>query len=96
MTLAVEEPDVTSISIAPGVVDTQMQQDIRNQHSSAMDENDAARFHSLHKEGDLLRPEYPGNVMARLALDPPKKLSGQFLRYVFENYHASDASSGLC
>ena len=79
MTIAVEEPDVTSLSIAPGVVDTQMQQELRDQHSSSMDKKDAARFHDLHKDGALLRPEQPGNVMARLILNPPKELSGSFL-----------------
>ena len=79
MTIAVEEPEVTSLSIAPGVVDTQMQQELRDQHSIAMDKKDAARFHDLHRDGALLKPEQPGNVMARLILNPPKELSGSFL-----------------
>ena len=75
-----EEPDVTSISIRPGVVDTQMQRDVREKHSKTMQEADNVKFHTLHKEGKLLKPEQPGHVMARLVLDAPKPLSGKFLR----------------
>lgn len=80
LTLGVEEPDVTTIAVRPGVVDTDMQQDIREKHSSGMQEKDVARFHQLHKDGNLLKPEQPGHVIAKLALDGPKELSGRFLR----------------
>jgi len=78
-TIAVEEPDVTVLSVAPGVVDTDMQRELRDVHSSLMDEKDAQKFLFLHKDGGLLKPEQPGNVMARLVLDPPRDLSGEFL-----------------
>ena len=78
-TIAVEEQDVTTLSIAPGVVNTDMQRELRDVHSSSMDEKDAKRFHDLHKEDKLLKPEQPGNVMARLVLNPPKELTGEFL-----------------
>ena len=81
-TIAVEEPDVTVLSIAPGVVDTEMQREIRDLHSNSMDKKDSAKFHTLHKEGGLLKPQQPGNVMAKLVLDSPKHLSGEFLRRV--------------
>ena len=81
LTLGAEEPDVTTISIRPGVVDTEMQRDIREVHSLSMQEKDVARFHQLHRDGSLLRPEQPGHVIAKLALDGPKELSGKFLRY---------------
>ena len=80
-TLAVEEKDVTTISIRPGVVDTDMQVSIRDTHSGYMDEKDAAKFHELKQTGGLLKPEQPGNVMAKLAVDAPKDLSGQFLSW---------------
>ncbi|MCJ1476984.1 hypothetical protein MMC13_005655 [Lambiella insularis] len=80
-TIGVEELDVTALSIAPGVVDTEMQRDLRDTHSSLMTEKEAAKFHSLFKNGDLLRPEQPGNVMARLILNPPKELSGEYLKW---------------
>ena len=82
LTLAAEEPSLTCLSIRPGVVDTQMQSDIRNVHSSLMDEKDVARFQTLHQEGQLLKPEQPGHVIARLALNASRQLSGRFLEYV--------------
>jgi len=86
-TIAAEEPDITALSIAPGVVDTEMQRELRDVHSSSMDEKDAKKFHDLHKEGGLLKAEQPGNVMARLILDPPKELSGEFLSWVRCSLH---------
>lgn len=79
-TLAVEQKDITTISVAPGVVDTDMQRDLREIHLPGMDEKDQIRFTTLHKEGKLLRPEQPGNVMARLVLNASQELSGQFIR----------------
>ncbi|KAK3203143.1 hypothetical protein GRF29_112g307935 [Pseudopithomyces chartarum] len=64
LTLAVEEPDVVTVSVRPGVVDTEMQRAIREQHGSAMSEKDRAKFKGLKEEGGLLRPEQPGNVIA--------------------------------
>ena len=78
-TLGVEEPDVTTISIRPGIVDTEMQRDVREVHVAALREQDAAKFLTLHKEGRLLKPEQPGHVMAKLVLQAPRGLSGQFL-----------------
>jgi len=53
-TLAAEEPDLTAVSIKPGVIDTQMQIDIRAKHKAAMGEGNE-RFQTLHREGKLLR-----------------------------------------
>lgn len=78
LTLSVEEPDITAVSIRPGIVDTAMQVTIRGAHE-VMDARDAAKFKSLHEEGKLLRPEQPGNVIARLAVGAEKELSGKFL-----------------
>ncbi|KAL8682825.1 MAG: hypothetical protein Q9186_001154 [Xanthomendoza sp. 1 TL-2023] len=79
LTLAAEEPSLTSISIRPGVVDTQMQIDIRDLHSALMDEKDVTKFQTLHRQGQLVKPEEPGHVIARLAVGASKQLSGQFL-----------------
>ncbi|KAK0841153.1 hypothetical protein LTS02_016935 [Friedmanniomyces endolithicus] len=78
MTIAAEEKEITTLSIRPGVVDTEMQREIRENHNAAMDEADAARFAELKKTGGLLKPEQPGHVMARLTLSPPHELSGKF------------------
>ncbi len=79
LTLSVEEPDVTSISVRPGVVDTEMQRDVREKHFETMQETDVAKFHTLHRDGKLLRPDQPGNVMAKLVLNGSNALSGKFL-----------------
>jgi NAD(P)-dependent dehydrogenase (short-subunit alcohol dehydrogenase family) len=81
MTLQVEEPTVTSISVRPGTVDTEMQREIREKHNSSMDHEDATKFANLKKDGKLLRPEQPGHVIARLVLDAPRELSGKFVSY---------------
>ncbi|KAL9067751.1 MAG: hypothetical protein Q9161_006660 [Pseudevernia consocians] len=77
--LAVEEPKVTSIAVRPGVVDTDMQRQLREVHSAVMAAKDNAKFLGLHQAGKLLRPDQPGHVMARMVLDPPKDLSGKYV-----------------
>ena len=77
--LAVEEPSITSIAVRPGVVDTDMQRQLREVHSAVMAEKDNEKFLGLHRTGKLLRPDQPGHVMARMVLDPPEKLSGQYI-----------------
>ncbi|KAF2738183.1 short chain dehydrogenase-like protein [Polyplosphaeria fusca] len=81
LTLSVEEPDVTTISVRPGVVDTEMQREIREIHRSAMSEKDVAKYVGLKKDGGLLKPEQPGHVIAKLAVSAPKELSGRFLNW---------------
>lgn len=79
MTLAVEEPEITTVAVRPGVVDTEMQVEVRS-HNKVMDAQDAEKFKTLHETGKILKPEQPGNVMARLVLDAEKELNGKFLR----------------
>ncbi len=56
-----------------------MQTDVRDVHSNAMDEKDNTKFRDLHDSGKLVKPEQPGHVIAKLAIDAPNKLSGKFL-----------------
>lgn len=80
LALAQEEPDVTTVSVRPGMVDTEMQREIREDHEHADIPADAfARYRDAYKNGKLLKPELPGHVMARLVLDAPKELSGRFI-----------------
>ena len=79
LTLGVEEPNVTTVSIDPGVVDTEMQREIRDDHVNAMDPQFHSFFTTAHKDGQLLKPEQPGYVIARVAIEAPKSLSGKFL-----------------
>ncbi|OAX80837.1 hypothetical protein ACJ72_04828 [Emergomyces africanus] len=82
MTVALEEPDITSISIRPGMVDTRMQEDLRENHMSVLGPVEGRRFLEAHKNGKLLKPEQPGHVIAKLVLDAPQELSGKFLTSV--------------
>lgn len=79
-TLATEEPLITSIAVRPGVVDTEMQAEVRR-HGHIMDHGDAERFRMMHLEGKLLRPEQPGDVMARLVLGAGREFSGKFMSW---------------
>ncbi|ESK96091.1 short-chain dehydrogenase [Moniliophthora roreri MCA 2997] len=92
-TLAEEEPNVTSIAVRPGVVDTAMQQAIRDQGSSYMTSDAHQMFLRLYADGNLLKSEVPGHVIAALALKASPDLSGQFISWDEEkctNYRASE------
>ena len=80
--IAVEEPDITSIAVAPGRVDTDMQATIRSEGKDIMDEAQYKSFVDAFNQGVLLKPEQPGNVIAGLVAEPAKELSGKFLSYV--------------
>ncbi|KAI7906576.1 uncharacterized protein BX663DRAFT_428023 [Cokeromyces recurvatus] len=75
-TLSVEEPNVTTIALRPGVVDTEMQNVIRTKGKESMKE-DHDKFIDLHRSGKLVKPQDPGHVLAALANNPPKELSGK-------------------
>ncbi|EAW12061.1 SDR family oxidoreductase [Aspergillus clavatus NRRL 1] len=79
--LGEEEPDVTFVSIEPGLVDTEMQREIREDHATTLDPQFHAIFTTVHKHGELLKPEQPGHVMARVVIDAPNSLTGKFLSW---------------
>jgi len=79
-TLSKEEPEITTISIRPGVVATQMQDTLASTHFAKMEPADSARFKKMREDGAMLRPDQPGHVMAKLVIDGPKDLSGEFLK----------------
>lgn len=81
-TVADEEKNVSAISIAPGVVDTAMQKDIRETFGSQMGEMALSRFTELERTGGLLPPRVPAAVYANLALRGwPDVIDGMYLRY---------------
>lgn len=77
--LGSEEPNVTSVAIRPGMVDTEMQKELREVHGTNLDAEMHSKFTTVHKDGKLLKPEQPGHVMAKLVLDAPSELTGRFL-----------------
>lgn len=74
---------VRSIAVAPGVVDTQMQVDIREKLGPEGMPSDALkRFTDLHNNNQLLDASVPGHVYAELAIKGiPQDLNGLYLRY---------------
>ncbi|KAI5467906.1 hypothetical protein BGZ63DRAFT_372497 [Mariannaea sp. PMI_226] len=79
--IAAEEPDITSVAIAPGRVDTDMQGVLRSAGKDTMDKAQYETFTEAYEQGTLLRPEQPGNVMAKFVANPLKALSGKFFKW---------------
>lgn len=72
--------EITALAIRPGVVATEMQREIREVHKDSMGEENK-KFQELHQTGQLLKPEQPGHVIAKLSLEAPKEFNGQFLSW---------------
>jgi NAD(P)-dependent dehydrogenase (short-subunit alcohol dehydrogenase family) len=51
LTLKAEEPEITTIAIRPGVVDTEMQRELREVHRERMDKKDKEKFMSAKANG---------------------------------------------
>jgi NAD(P)-dependent dehydrogenase (short-subunit alcohol dehydrogenase family) len=79
--LAAEEPEVLALSFRPGVVDTAMQAEIRDEGAAGMPAESYRRFVRYHEEGELLPPEVPGRALAALALSAPHAWSGDFVSW---------------
>lgn len=75
---------MTTISIRPGVVDTEMQREIREVHRERMSEKDWNKYSGMKKDGGILRPEQPGHVIAKLAAarsEDVKSFNGKFMSW---------------
>ncbi|OAQ59912.1 NAD(P)-binding domain-containing protein [Pochonia chlamydosporia 170] len=79
--LAFEDKDITSITVAPGRVDTDMQVQIRSSGQESMDKAQWDTFQDAFEQGKLLKPEQPGNVIAKFVANPQRDLSGQNLNW---------------
>lgn len=79
--MAAEEPDLTTVALRPGVVDTAMQETIRSTAKGRMPDDWYQRFMGFHREGRLLSPDLPGRAAALLALRAPSELSGEHLAW---------------
>ncbi|PVG00536.1 short-chain dehydrogenase [Serendipita vermifera] len=76
-TLAVEEKEVITVALRPGMVDTDMQGSIRS--STSLPPSEVQVFKDAHDSGKLVNPADAGFVIASLALSAHEKLSGQFM-----------------
>ena len=79
--VAVEEPNVTSLAIRPGKVDTDMQATLRQVGAAGMAQADHQRFVRHYEKGELEPPERPAAALAVLALVAPHDWSGQFINW---------------
>jgi NAD(P)-dependent dehydrogenase (short-subunit alcohol dehydrogenase family) len=79
--LAVEEPDICSVSIQPGRVDTDMQKEVREQGQAAMHPEEYDGFATAFREGKLARPEEPAGVIANVVVAPKSQLSGANFKF---------------
>lgn len=81
--LAVEEQNIVSVAVSPGRVDTDMQRELRERGAPgiAMSEQDYAGFKSAFEEGKLNKPEWPGDVIAKLVVEAKSDLSGKYFSW---------------
>lgn len=79
--LAIEVPDLTSITMRPGKVDTEMQGLLRRTGAEVMQPEQYDLHVHLHLQGELLPPDEPGRSLAYLALYAPHEWSGEFLQW---------------
>jgi NAD(P)-dependent dehydrogenase (short-subunit alcohol dehydrogenase family) len=79
--LAEEEPRVTTMTVRPGVVDTDMQGYIREAGRNAMSVEQIDYYQNLKDNGVLEPPDVPARSIAWLALYAPREFSGRFLDY---------------
>lgn len=91
--LAVEETEITSLAIRPGVVDTEMQNDIRSKRTYARGVTNVdgdvmghshEKFVQLKEEGKLLSPDTVGKAIAGMAVCENEKIhefSGKFVNW---------------
>ncbi|KAF9534252.1 short-chain dehydrogenase [Crepidotus variabilis] len=80
-TLAEEAPDVVSLAVRPGMVDTNMQGTLRSTGGAHMNEKEHQFFIQAHLEGKLVKPEDCGHVIAALSVHASRSLSGQFVSW---------------
>ncbi len=79
--LAAEEPDITALAFRPGIVDTDMQADIRTQGKGVMPPDLHAKFLTYQREGRLQPPEVVARPLIAVALHAPRAWSGRFVAY---------------
>ncbi|KAK7207961.1 short-chain dehydrogenase [Myxozyma melibiosi] len=82
-TLAVEEPELFFVSIDPGVMDSDMQKEIREKHGSKMKEDHIEYLMKVKETGSILSTAGPANVISTLVVKGPLELNGQY--HVFDS-----------
>ncbi|KAI9630236.1 hypothetical protein KEM48_014159 [Puccinia striiformis f. sp. tritici PST-130] len=78
-TLAAEEPEITSISLRPGVTDTDMQEELRSKGKDIMTPTIYQSCYDLYASSKIVRPERPAEVIVNLSIRADRELTGKFL-----------------
>lgn len=76
--LALEEPHIITIALAPGVVDTMILEEFMAKGRPYFLPSQASYLEGLRKEGALLKPEVVAESYSKCVLAAPKHKSGQF------------------
>lgn len=75
-------PIVRSVSVAPGVVDTEMQNDIRNKYKDTIIPSVHQNYVHLHESGQLLNPLDVAVVYCKLVIEGiPDDVDGKYVRW---------------
>ncbi|PLW41963.1 hypothetical protein PCANC_11094 [Puccinia coronata f. sp. avenae] len=82
-TLASEEPTITSIALRPGVVDTEMQAQLRSEAKQVMNSPNYKHFHKLYENSKLVAPEQPAEVITNLLVRADTKHTPVFFYHLF-------------
>jgi len=83
-TYGAEEPDITSIALRPGVVETDMQSASRAKKMATLSPEDLVDYKANLAANPLLQPEVPGKIMVSLITSMDKKLSGGYYSWDWE------------
>ncbi|KAG0303348.1 hypothetical protein BGZ99_002720 [Dissophora globulifera] len=78
-----EEPELTTVSIRPGLVDTDMVGTVRKEGVENMAPDQYAMFASERTDKSLpvIHPDVPGHIIASLAINAPTSLNGKNLNW---------------
>ena len=79
--LAEEVPEITTLSVRPGVVDTDMQTHLRRNGRTSLKPDQFSYYDNLKKNNQLEPPEVPARSIAWLALFAPRHMNGEFRSY---------------
>lgn len=79
--LALEEPTITSLALRPGIVDTEMQKNIRDNGQLGMPEKEYQEFVDFYVQGKLLSPQITGQVINILSLYASREWSGEYISW---------------
>ncbi|KAK9474528.1 uncharacterized protein V1510DRAFT_373429 [Dipodascopsis tothii] len=78
-TYAVEEPDVLSVSIDPGVMDTNMQAEIRTEHGTKMKADHIEYLMRVKEDASIASTEGPATVVYNMVTRGTSEFSGKYL-----------------